>query len=160
VEIEIPEDMGVHAPRSVSLDRPFGRFESIYSVEGRLLTQSKTLRLVRRSVSDREVASYEAFRKAIDGDHDQAFVLRELASSSVQAVSASPLKTESRPVLLPKDAAGKSVELQYEVDDGFMDAELANIPEDVSLCMCIGVPNSARHRRRSLECVSSRRPVR
>jgi hypothetical protein len=131
-EIEIPESMDARAPRSISLDRPFGRFESTYSVAGRRLTLTKTLKLARRSVSDKE--TYEAFRKAIDTDSDQEFALRERSSDSHDSASASPSRTETRDVLLPKNAVGESVEHEFQVDEGFIDAELTDIPEGVTGC--------------------------
>jgi hypothetical protein len=69
-EIELPQGLSVRAPLSVSLERPFGKFESIYSVQAKQLRVLRTMTLTRRSISADESASYETFRKTIDTDRD------------------------------------------------------------------------------------------
>lgn len=137
-EIEMPEGMGVRAPRSISLDRPFGKFESTYSVEGRRLKVARTLKLVRRSVSEDELTSYEAFRYAIFTDDDKSFFVLGPVGASDPGRPLALRKTETRRILLPENAPGENVKHHFEVDEGVMDAELTDIPEGVSLCLCIG----------------------
>jgi tetratricopeptide (TPR) repeat protein/transglutaminase-like putative cysteine protease len=125
-DFEIPESLSVRAPLSVSLERPFGKFESIYSVEGGRLKITRTMTLTRRLISADEMASYEAFRKTIDTDRDQKFlVLGNLTAPT--AVSAEALHTEGLAAFKQKDylraveLLRKATEADAKVENGFLD---------------------------------------
>jgi tetratricopeptide (TPR) repeat protein len=72
-EVRVPESLSALAPLSVTLDRPFGHFESRYRVEGGRLELFRTLRITESSLPASETASFQAFREAIAKDHKQEF---------------------------------------------------------------------------------------
>jgi tetratricopeptide (TPR) repeat protein/transglutaminase-like putative cysteine protease len=125
-EIEIPEGRNARAPLSLSLDRPFGRFESSYTVEERHLRVARALKLVRRSVSAEELPSYEAFRKAIETDRAQEF---SILGGVVSGPAGSPgaLHKEGLTALEQKDYAKavellrKATEVDPPIKDGYED---------------------------------------
>lgn len=131
-EIEIAEGLIARAPLSVSLDRPFGTFESAYSVEGRRLRLTRKLKLSRQSVSGDELASYEAFRKTIDTDRDQKFSVLGGTGSTAAPLPQAPslaeaLRTQGLASFDQKDYAKavellqKATEADVKVKDGFLD---------------------------------------
>jgi tetratricopeptide (TPR) repeat protein/transglutaminase-like putative cysteine protease len=83
--IELPAGTKARAPLSVSLERPFGQFRSAYAVEGNRLRVERTLKLARGSVAPAELAAYESFRKALDTDREQDFLIGALAEGSATA---------------------------------------------------------------------------
>ncbi len=126
VEIEIPEGVSIRAPLSVSLERPFGRFESTYSIEGRRLKLSRTMMLTRQSISPEEVSSYEAFRKTIDTDRDQEFLVLGGVTATA-APSAESLYAEGLAAFNQKDylraveLLRKATQLDAKVKNGFLE---------------------------------------
>ncbi len=86
-EIELPEGVGARPPLSVTLDRPFGRFRSAYGVLGRTLTARRSLNILRNSVGLDEVPAYESFRKALDTDREQDFIVTPLVAATVPATA-------------------------------------------------------------------------
>jgi tetratricopeptide (TPR) repeat protein len=125
-EIDIPESLSARAPLSVSLERPFGKFESVYSIEGKRLKLSRTMTLTRRSISADEVAAYEAFRKTIDTDRDQKFLILG-ALTAPTAASAEALHSEGlaafnqRDYLKAVELLRKATEADAKVKNGFLD---------------------------------------
>jgi len=99
-EIELPEGVTARAPLSVSVERPFGHFRSSYAVEGRTLRIERTLKLGRDSILSPEVAAYESFRKALDGDREQNFLAGALGSG---AASAETLHAEGKAAFEAKE---------------------------------------------------------
>jgi Flp pilus assembly protein TadD len=126
-EIEIPEGLSVRAPLSISLDRPFGTFASTYSVEGRRLVISRTMKVTQRSIPTGDIPSYEAFRKTIDTDRDQKFqVLGDLAQPG--AVTAESLHAEGLAALKSDDNL-KAVELLRKATEA--DPKLKDVFHDL-----------------------------
>jgi tetratricopeptide (TPR) repeat protein len=125
-EIEIPENLNVRPPLSVSLGRPFGKYESTYAVEGKRLNLMRTLTLTRRSIPPDEVSSYEAFRKTIETDRDQKFSVVGGVTLAA-AVSAESLHDEGLAAFNQKDyrkaeeLLRKATETDAKVQDGFRD---------------------------------------
>jgi Flp pilus assembly protein TadD len=125
-DISMAEGLSAHAPLSLSLARPYGRFESSYAVEGRHLTVARTVTLSRKTLSGEDLPGYAAFRKAIDNDHDQEFAIAgEVAPTP--AVTAASLHADGRAALDKKDYA-KAIELlraateaDRKVENGFLD---------------------------------------
>lgn len=84
-EMRLPEGMTARAPLSVTLTRSFGHFASRYAVEGGVLRVTRTLDLSRSSLTSEDVASYESFRRAIDSDRGQEFLLSGGAAAATSA---------------------------------------------------------------------------
>jgi hypothetical protein len=125
-EITIPEGLQARPPLSVTLERPFGRFESVYAVEGRTLKVTRTLKVARRTLARDETPSYEALRKAIDTDRDQKFlIIGERVTK--EGTSADSLHTEGVAAFDRKDYAKavelllKATEADAKVKDGLFD---------------------------------------
>jgi tetratricopeptide (TPR) repeat protein len=125
-EIEIPEGHRARLPLSVSLDRPFGTFRSVYSVDGRILKLERTLALSRPSLAEADVAAYQSFRGAITTDRKQEFTIEGTASA--QGVpTAEGLRTDGLAAFEKKDYAGavellqKATEADPKTKDGFED---------------------------------------
>lgn len=75
-EITLAEGERGRAPLSVSLERPFGTYRSIYSVEGSTLKMERVLTFRQRELRDADaVAAYVSFRKAVKKDLDQEFTI-------------------------------------------------------------------------------------
>jgi tetratricopeptide (TPR) repeat protein/transglutaminase-like putative cysteine protease len=72
VEIELPEGFTARAPLSVSLERPFARLVSEYTLAGNHLKLERRLTLL-KPVLGSESASYESFREGFDKDRKQEF---------------------------------------------------------------------------------------
>lgn len=125
-EIALPEGVEARAPLSVSLERPFGRFESVYSVDGRTLKVSRTLKLTKRSLTADEAPAYEALRKSIDTDRDQTFLLvGDIVTKA--ATSAEGLHGEGLAAFKREDYATavellqKATAADPKIKDGFLD---------------------------------------
>jgi tetratricopeptide (TPR) repeat protein/transglutaminase-like putative cysteine protease len=131
-EIDVPDGLSVRAPLSVSLERPFGKFESIYSVQAKQLRVSRAMTLSQRSISTDEGASYETFRKTIDTDRDQEFLVAgaptlTAAATPATAVSPDTLHNDGLAAFNQKDypkaveLLRKATEADPKVKDGFLD---------------------------------------
>lgn len=84
-EVELPEGVKARAPLSVTLDRPFGQFRSSYAVEGRTLRVRRELKLSRGSLVAADVPAYDSFRKALDTDREQDFLVGPLSTGTASA---------------------------------------------------------------------------
>lgn len=114
-EVALPETLSAHSPLSVSLDRPFGRFESSYTAEGARLVASRSLSVPNRSVSGDELPAYEAFRRALKKDGEQQFsIIGEI--SPVHASEGKRLFFEGGTAFLDGDYAG-AVDLYQKAAD-------------------------------------------
>jgi tetratricopeptide (TPR) repeat protein len=125
-EIKLPQGLQARAPLSVTLERPFGRFESVYAIEGRTLKVSRLLTLAKRVLAPEEIPAYEALRKAIDTDRDQKFLIIGVRAA-MDSTSAESLHNEGVAALDRKEYA-KAVELlqkataaDAKTKDGFFD---------------------------------------
>jgi Flp pilus assembly protein TadD len=103
-DVEVPEGWTARAPLSVTLDRPLGRFESRYAVDGRRLTLSRTLMVTRPSINPDEFSQFETLRKAIETDHGQKFLLTGAVSTSADAPAA-PLHQQGKAAMEKGDYA-------------------------------------------------------
>ena len=115
IEIELPEGLEARAPLSVRLERPFGSFVSSYSVDGKHIRMSRELKIVRRQLADDDRPSYEAFRKAVETDHDQNFTLVG-GTQSESGPSAVSLHAQGLEAFDKKDY-GNAVELLRKATD-------------------------------------------
>ncbi len=83
--IELPEGATARAPLSVSLTRPFASSESAYSIEGRTVKVTRTVRLNAAGITPDEMAAYTALYKAADTDRKQDFRVGPIRVSGVAA---------------------------------------------------------------------------
>jgi tetratricopeptide (TPR) repeat protein len=125
-EFDVAEGFTFEAPLSVTVQRPYGSFESAYSVEGRRIGVARTLKLKARSVPVEDLKSYEAFYRAIETDRDQKFsVLGSVAQGEV--ASARDFHTRGLAAFERKEYAkavellAKATESDAKVEDGFLD---------------------------------------
>lgn len=125
-EVEIPPGLSARAPLSVSVERPFGKFESVYTVQGTRLTLARTLKLSTSSLGRDDAASYNGFRKAIGSDRDQKFlILGDIASAAAPTPAA--LHAEGLAAFDRKDYAKavellrKATEADPKLKGGFLD---------------------------------------
>lgn len=77
--------MSARAPLSVSVERSFGQFRSSYGIEGRALRIERALKLGRGSITASDVGAYESFRKALDTDREQGFLVGAVAPGAASA---------------------------------------------------------------------------
>jgi tetratricopeptide (TPR) repeat protein len=115
-ELDVPAGLTLRAPLSLKVERPFGTFEASYSIEGTKARLSRTLKLTRSRLSRAELASYEAFLKAIDADRDQSFAASGGAPAPAPAVTAASLHKDGVAALDKNDYA-KAVELLQKAVD-------------------------------------------
>jgi tetratricopeptide (TPR) repeat protein/transglutaminase-like putative cysteine protease len=125
-EVEIPPGLSARAPLSVSVERPFGKFASVYAVQGTRLTLSRTLRLTTSSLGREEAGSYNGFRRSIGSDRDQKFLVLG-APSTAAATMPAALHGEGLAAFERKDywkaveLLRKATEGDPKIKDGFLD---------------------------------------
>lgn len=84
--IRLPEGVRARAPLAVVLERPFGRLTSEYSADAGQLRIARSTRLDYKAAAA-DPKAYESFRKAVDTDHGQDFVLSPLGAGAATAES-------------------------------------------------------------------------
>jgi tetratricopeptide (TPR) repeat protein/transglutaminase-like putative cysteine protease len=110
--IRLPDGVRARAPLAVSLDRPFGRLKSEYSVGEGGLSIARSMHVdYRAAAADR--AAYESFRKAVDTDRDQDFFVSALGAAAATAES---LHAEGKAARSAKEYA-RAVDLLMQAID-------------------------------------------
>jgi transglutaminase-like putative cysteine protease/Flp pilus assembly protein TadD len=84
--IRLPDGARARAPLDVSLERPFGALKSTYSVEGGALRVTRSVRFDRGAAAAAP-AAYASFRKAVDTDRDQDFLVAAVDAATATAES-------------------------------------------------------------------------
>lgn len=125
--VELPENVTARAPLSITLDRPFASLSSRYSVTGRTLAVSRSLKLPTPFLDRTQVPAYEALRKAADTDREQDFMIGPVRSA---APAAATLHKEGKAAWNTKDFPRALDLLQKAVA---ADPKLKNIHEDLGL---------------------------
>lgn len=83
MKLALPEKYAAHAPAAVSIEREYGGYRSAYSVEGPLLTATRSLNITRREVPADEARDYALFfRRAVRNDEAQTCLLEEAGSGA------------------------------------------------------------------------------
>lgn len=123
-EIEVPEEQKTRAPLSVSVERPFATFRSVYSREGRTLKLERTLSFPRPSLEAADLAAYDSFRDAVAKDSKQEFTIEGAAA----AAGAEGLQREGLAAFAKKDYA-KAAELLRQASEA--DAKRKDVFEDL-----------------------------
>jgi tetratricopeptide (TPR) repeat protein len=125
-DFDIPEGFTLQAPLSVSVQRSYGSFDSTYRTEGRHISLARTLKLKTKSVPAADMASYGAFYRAVDTDHDQKFaVLGRLTPGP--GASARDLHAQGQAAFERKEYGNaaelfaKATEADAKLEDGFND---------------------------------------
>jgi tetratricopeptide (TPR) repeat protein len=109
-ECEVPEAMKGRAPIPVVVERPFATYRSTYSVDGHALRVERVLQIQRRSITTDEVASYEAFRRAVRDDWAQKFPLAAFHTTAKAPETADELNSAGLDAL-DRGENDKAVEL-------------------------------------------------
>jgi tetratricopeptide (TPR) repeat protein len=123
-EIQLAEGLTASAPLSVSLERPFATFRSVYAIAGRTLTAERTLTLPRSTLAEADRAAYESLRAAVTRDGKQEFMVEGAAAA---AADAEDLHREGMGALSKKDYATaidrltRAGELDPKLKDVFQD---------------------------------------
>ena len=103
-EIELPDGWTARPPLSVVMERPFGKFESTYSVEGHRLVATRAVRLSRSSIAPAEFKLFAALRKTASTDRDQKFLVSGTVAASA-APSAEALRKQGNAAREKNDSA-------------------------------------------------------
>lgn len=110
--IRMPEGAAARAPLAVALERPFGSLKSTYSVDAGALRVTRSVRYDRKAAAA-EPAAYESFRKAVEKDRDQEFLLAAVDAVSATAES---LHEEAKAAFEKKEYP-RAVELLLQATD-------------------------------------------
>ncbi len=126
-EVELPEGWTARPPLSVVVERPFGKLESSYSVEGRRLVATRAVRLSRSSIAPAEFGLLDALRKTMSTDGDQKFLVSGKVAASV-APSAEALRRQGNAAREKSDHA-EAVRLLTKASE--TDPKLKNVFYDL-----------------------------
>ena len=127
--VELPENVTARAPLSITLDRPFASLASRYSVTGRTLAVSRSLKLPTPFLERAQVPAYEALRKAADTDREQNFMIGPVRAA---APAAATLQKEGKAAYTKKEYA-KAIELLQKALEA--DPKLAEANIDLGLAL-------------------------
>ncbi|MEQ1473631.1 MAG: hypothetical protein ABLQ96_07405 [Candidatus Acidiferrum sp.] len=73
--LHLPAATTAHTPTGTSVERDYATFSSQYSTRGTIVTASRHVNFLLRTVPAARVADYKAFMHAVQNDEAQDFIL-------------------------------------------------------------------------------------